>query len=155
MAQAPYKRINFFKGFLTTEADWNDAERYHVEKRKLHNRALHAPGIVPGFGDELRVSSRGRGDLSIEVGSGYAIDAQGKTNILLVRVGEKRQGVVGLFQPGLPGEQSPGLSVRFMGIERNAIAQYLISLYCSLAILTPDAAAVLTDVDVTKYHEYP
>ena len=30
MAQAPYKRINFFKGFLTTEADWNDAERYHV-----------------------------------------------------------------------------------------------------------------------------
>ncbi|MFZ4734727.1 MAG: hypothetical protein ACOYM9_02220 [Bradymonadia bacterium] len=82
MAQAPYKRINFFKGFLTTEADWNDAERYHVEKRKLHNRALHAPGIVPGFGDELRVSSRGRGDLSIEVGSGYAIDAQGNDIVL-------------------------------------------------------------------------
>ncbi len=84
-----------------------------------------------------------------------AIDANGKTNILLVRTGEKRQGVVGLFQPGLPGEQSPGLSVRFMGIERNAIAQYLISLYCSLAVLTPDALGVLTDVDVTKYHEYP
>jgi hypothetical protein len=82
------------------------------------------------------------------------IDAQGKTNILLVRTGEKRQGVVGLFQPGLPGEQSPGLSVRFMGIERNAIAQYLIALYCSLAILTPDAVGVLTNVDVTKYHEY-
>ena len=82
MAQAPYKRINFFKGFLTTEADWNDAERYHVEKRKLHNRALHAPGIVPGFGDELRVSSRGRGDLSIEVGSGYSIDAQGNDIVL-------------------------------------------------------------------------
>ena len=44
--------------------------------------------------------------------------ADGKTKILLMRVGEKRQGVVGLFQPGLPGEQSPGLSVRFMGINR-------------------------------------
>ncbi len=77
MAEAPFKRINFFKGFLTTEKDWNDAERYHVEKRKLHNRAFHAPGVVPGYGDELRVSSRGRGDLSIEIGSGYAIDAQG------------------------------------------------------------------------------
>ncbi len=82
------------------------------------------------------------------------IDANGKTNILLLRVGEKRQGVVGLFQPGLPGEQSPGLAVRFMGIDRNAIAQYLVSLYCSLAILTPDALGVLTQVDVTKYHDY-
>ena len=35
----------------------------------------------------------------------------GKTNILLIRVGEKKQGVVGLFQSGLPGEQTPGLSV--------------------------------------------
>lgn len=77
MSSGPYKRINFFKGFLTTEKDWNDAERYHVEKRKLHNRALHAPGIVTGFGDELRVQARGRGDLSVEVGSGYAIDGQG------------------------------------------------------------------------------
>src|ERR1700691_59355 len=40
-----------------------------------------------------------------------------KSKIVLLRVGEKKQGVVGLFQPGLPGEQSPGLSVRFMGID--------------------------------------
>jgi hypothetical protein len=80
--------------------------------------------------------------------------ADGKTKILLLRVGEKRQGVVGLFQPGLPGEQSPGLSVRFMGITRNAIASYLISLYCSLAVLTEDALAVLDDVEVGKYHDY-
>ena len=81
--------------------------------------------------------------------------ADGKTKILLLRVGEKRQGVVGLFQPGLAGEQSPGLSVRFMGINRNAIASYLISLYCSLAVHTPDALAVLEDVEVGKYHAYP
>ena len=79
----------------------------------------------------------------------------GKTQILLLRVGEKRQGVVGLFQPGLAGEQSPGLSVRFMGISRNAIASYLISLYCSLAVLTEDAVAVLYDVEIDKYHDYP
>lgn len=79
----------------------------------------------------------------------------GKTKILLLRVGEKRQGVIGLFQPGLAGEQSPGLSVRFMGINRNAIASYLISLYCSLAILVPDALAVLDDVEIGKYHDYP
>jgi Phage capsid-like protein len=81
--------------------------------------------------------------------------ADGKTKIILLRVGEKRQGVVGLFQPGLAGEQSPGLSVRFMGINRNAIASYLISLYCSLAVHTADALAVLDGVEVGKYHEYP
>jgi len=83
------------------------------------------------------------------------IDENGKTKILLLRVGEKRQGVIGLYQPGLAGQQSPGLSVRFMGIGRNAIASYLISLYCSLAVLTEDALAVLEDVDVSKYHDYP
>jgi hypothetical protein len=79
----------------------------------------------------------------------------GKTKILLLRVGEKRQGVVGLYQPGLAGEQSPGLSVRFMGINRSAIASYLISLYCSLVVQSPDALAVLEDVEVGKFHDYP
>jgi Phage capsid-like protein len=77
-----------------------------------------------------------------------------KTKVLLMRVGEQRQGVVGLFQPGVTGEYSPGLSVRFMGISRNAIASYLVSLYCSLAILTPDALGVLENVEVGKFHEY-
>ena len=77
-----------------------------------------------------------------------------KSKILLVRVGEKKQGVVGLFQPGLPGEQSPGLSVRFMGIDERALASYLVSLYCSAAILTDDAIGLLEDVDVSQYHEY-
>lgn len=78
----------------------------------------------------------------------------GKSKILLLRTGESRQGVVGLYQPGLPGEQGVGLSVRFMGISRKAIASYLISLYCSLAVLTEDALAVLDDVSVDKYHDY-
>jgi hypothetical protein len=78
----------------------------------------------------------------------------GQTNILLMRTGEKKQGVVGLFQPGLVGEVSPGLSVRFMGINRKAIASYLISLYCSTAVLTEDAVGVLENVSVESYHEY-
>ena len=83
-----------------------------------------------------------------------AIDQAGKTKILLLRTGEKRQGVVGPFQPGIPGEVSPSLSVRFMGINRKAIASYLISLYCSAAILTHDALGVLENVEVGKYHKY-
>lgn len=83
-----------------------------------------------------------------------AVNDQGKTNIVLLRTGESRQGVIGLYQPNLPGQQGPGLSVRFMGISRKAIASYLISLYCSLAVLTDDAAAVLENVDVTHYHTY-
>jgi hypothetical protein len=79
---------------------------------------------------------------------------KGKTNILLLRTGESRQGVVGLYQPNLPGQQSMGLSVRFMGINHKAIASYLVSLYCSLAVLTDDAIAVLENVDVGNYYEY-
>ena len=77
-----------------------------------------------------------------------------KTNILLIRTGESRQGVVGLYQPGLPGEQTKGLSVRFMGINHKAIASYLVSLYCSVAVLTEDAIAVLENVSVDNYYEY-
>ncbi len=82
------------------------------------------------------------------------VDKNNKTSIILLRTGESRQGVVGLYQPNLQGEQSPGLSVRFMGINHKAIASYLVSLYCSLAVLTDDALAVLDDVAVDKYHEY-
>ncbi len=65
-----------------------------------------------------------------------------------------KQGVVGLYQPGLPGEQTPGLSVRFMGINNKSLASYLIALYCSAAVLTDDAIAVLENVVVGNYHDY-
>jgi hypothetical protein len=87
-------------------------------------------------------------------GSAKSKTATGKTSMLLLRVGEKKQGVIGLFQPGLPGEQTPGLSVRFMGISSKALASYLISLYCSAAVLVDDAIAALEDVEVGHYHEY-
>lgn len=78
----------------------------------------------------------------------------GKSNILLMRVGEQEQGVVGLHHAGLPGEQLPSLSVRLMGIDDQAIASYLVSLYFSAAVLTDDALGVLENVDLGYYHEY-
>jgi hypothetical protein len=54
----------------------------------------------------------------------------------------------------LPGELSPGLSVRFKGIGDNGLASYLISLYCSVSVLADDAVAVLDDVEVGQYYEY-
>jgi hypothetical protein len=78
----------------------------------------------------------------------------GKTNILLVRTGETKRGVIGLYQAGLPNEHSRGLSVRFRGIDDNGVASYLLSLYCSAAILADDAIAVLEDVEVGDYYDY-
>ena len=78
----------------------------------------------------------------------------GKTNILLVRTGEAKRGVVGLYQAGLKNEHSRGLSVRFRGIDDKGVASYLLSLYCSAAILADDAIAVLEDVEVGEYYDY-
>ncbi len=79
---------------------------------------------------------------------------KGKTNVLLIRSGEAKQGVIGLYQSGLPGEQSSGLSVRFMGIDNKGVGFYLLSIYCSAAILTDDAIAVLENVDTGNYYDY-
>jgi len=78
----------------------------------------------------------------------------GKTNILLVRTGEAKRGVVGLYQTGLQNEQSRGLSVRFKGVDNKGLASYLLSLYCSAAILADDSIAVLEDVEVGNYYDY-
>ncbi|MDR2595794.1 MAG: hypothetical protein LBC76_00595 [Treponema sp.] len=78
----------------------------------------------------------------------------GKTNILLVRTGEVKRGVIGLYQTGLQNEQGRGLSVRFRGVDNKGLASYLLSLYCSAAILSDDAIAVLEDVEVGNYYDY-
>src|SRR5258708_20104449 len=80
--QANFKRINFFEGFFTTDEDWNAAEGYHLEKRRLHNRVLHTPGVVPVEGGGLKVQARGRGDLSFEAAPGYGVDGRGNELVL-------------------------------------------------------------------------
>ncbi|MCK7625693.1 cyclic nucleotide-binding domain-containing protein [Streptomyces sp. RS10V-4] len=70
------------------------------------------------------------------------------SSILAMRVGEENQGVVGLHQTGIPDEYRPGLSVRFMGINDQAVIKYLVSAYYSAAVLVPDALGVLEDVEI-------
>jgi CRP-like cAMP-binding protein len=78
----------------------------------------------------------------------------GTTNILLLRVGEAEQGVVGLHQAGIPGEIAPSLSARLMGLDSLGVASYLLTLYFAAAVLTDDAIGVLENVEVGYYHDY-
>ncbi|MFD7921036.1 family 2B encapsulin nanocompartment shell protein [Streptomyces sp. NPDC059740] len=70
------------------------------------------------------------------------------SSVLALRLGEENQGVVGLHQTGIPDEYQPGLSVRFMGINDQAVINYLVSAYYSAAVLVPDALGVLEDVEI-------
>lgn len=78
----------------------------------------------------------------------------GTTSILLLRVGEADQGVVGLHQAGIPGEIMPSLSARLMGLDSLGVASYLLTLYFSAAVLTDDALGILENVEVGYYHDY-
>jgi len=98
--------------------------------------------IVPS--DKLLVNGKTR-----------SYSSSGTTNILLVRVGEKEQGVIGLHQPGVVDEKGvPSLSVKFNGIDDKSIARYVLSLYFSAAVLTNDALGVLENVEVGHYYDY-
>ncbi|WP_433549032.1 family 2B encapsulin nanocompartment shell protein [Streptomyces sp. CA-294286] len=76
------------------------------------------------------------------------IAADNTSSILIVRTGEDNQGVIGLRQTGLPDEHEPGLSVRFMGINEQALVSYLVTTYYSAAVLVPDALGVLENVQI-------
>ncbi|MFK0019893.1 family 2B encapsulin nanocompartment shell protein [Streptomyces sp. NPDC090798] len=81
------------------------------------------------------------------------ISPQHTSSILALRTGEKDQGVVGLHQTGIPEEYEPGLNVRFMGIDSTAIMSYLVTAYYAMAILVPDAAGILENVQVGRTAE--
>src|SRR5262245_3437386 len=72
-----FKRINFFKGLFTRAEDWRATESYHNDKRRLHNKFLHTPGIVPDCLNELRVIAM-EGGTSLRIEPGYAIDGEGR-----------------------------------------------------------------------------
>ncbi|CCK32643.1 nucleotide-binding protein [Streptomyces davaonensis JCM 4913] len=78
------------------------------------------------------------------------IGPQHTTSIIALRTGEADQGVVGLYQTGIPEEFQPGLNVRFMGIDDAAILRYLVTAYYSMAILVPDAAGILENVQIGR-----
>ena len=76
------------------------------------------------------------------------------TSILLLRVGEGEQGVVGLQKTGVTGEIEPGLSVRYAGTNDHSIASHLVTRYFSAAVLVEDAIARLDNVLLGNYHDY-
>jgi hypothetical protein len=93
----------------------------------------------------------------LEIGKSSRLDSKlpfGTTSILLLRVGEADQGVVGLHQIGIPGEIMPSLSARLMATDSMGVASYLLTLYSSCAVLTDDAIGVLENVEVAYYHDY-
>ncbi|MEU9479334.1 family 2B encapsulin nanocompartment shell protein [Streptomyces sp. NPDC048191] len=72
------------------------------------------------------------------------------SSIIALRTGEADQGVIGLYQTGIPEEFQPGLNVRFMGINEQAVINYLVTAYYSMAILVPDAAGILENVQLGR-----
>ncbi|WNG24889.1 cyclic nucleotide-binding domain-containing protein [Cystobacter fuscus] len=127
---------------------------------------LAHPRAVAAFGQEC--SRRGIYPTSIDVGGnmvpawrGIPIFTSNKipisetrtSSILLMRAGEKNQGVVGLHQAGIPDEIEPSFNVRFMGINEKAIISYLVSTYFSAAVLVPDALGILESVELGRAHE--
>jgi hypothetical protein len=71
----PFTRVRFFAGQMLSAKDFETEQAYQLEKRRLHNRLLHGPGVVSG----LEVSLDGT---SVVVSPGFALDRLG--NELLV-----------------------------------------------------------------------
>jgi hypothetical protein len=76
------------------------------------------------------------------------VTAGNTSSVLAMRTGEDDHGVIGLRQTGLPDEYEPGLSVRFMRVDEQAIISYLVSAYYTAAVLVPDALGILENVEI-------
>ncbi len=132
-----------------------------ISRRRNTKLILAHPKAIAAFGRQL--SSRGLYAPTTEVegkplqtwrGIPIApcekipVNKNGTTSIIAMRLGEEKQGVVGLRQTGIPDEYEPGLNVRFMGIDEHAMLKYLVSTYYSAAVLVPDALGVLENVEI-------
>jgi hypothetical protein len=124
---------------------------------------LAHPRAIAAFGQEC--NKRGIYPTSVEMNGNHVpawrgvpivscnklpISETRTTSIMLMRAGEKNQGVVGLHQAGIPDEIEPSLNVRFMGINEKAIMNYLVTAYFSAAVLTPDALGILESVELGR-----
>src|SRR5262249_24981618 len=67
-------RPRFFPGQLLTDEDFNQLERYVIEKNKLHNRYLHGWGVACG----LEVVCDPCDARRVTVRSGYALSPCGE-----------------------------------------------------------------------------
>ncbi|MFE6973659.1 family 2B encapsulin nanocompartment shell protein [Streptomyces sp. NPDC057682] len=135
-----------------------------LSRRRGSKLFLAHPRAIAAFGREC--NKRGLVPESVDVGGHHVPAWRGvpifpcnkipvsdarTTSIICMRTGEQEQGVIGLQQSGIPDEIEPSLSVRFMGIDEQAIISYLVTAYYSAAVLVPDALGVLENVEVSRW----
>ncbi|MFJ5531354.1 family 2B encapsulin nanocompartment shell protein [Streptomyces sp. NPDC093261] len=135
-----------------------------LSRRRGTKLFLAHPRAIAAFGREL--NKRGLNPETIDIGGNRIPTWRGvpmfpcnkipvtearTTSIIAMRTGEEEQGVVGLRQTGIPDEIEPSLSVRFMGINEQAIISYLVTAYYSAAVLVPDALGVLENVEIGRW----
>ncbi|HZF92641.1 family 2B encapsulin nanocompartment shell protein [Streptomyces sp.] len=135
-----------------------------LSRRRGTKMFLAHPRAIAAFGREL--NKRGLVPETIDIGGNRIPTWRGvpiypcnkipvtearTTSIIAMRLGEADQGVIGLRQSGIPDEIEPSLSVRFMGINEQAIIKYLVTAYYSAAVLVPDALGVLENVEIGRW----
>ncbi|MGW3204664.1 family 2B encapsulin nanocompartment shell protein [Streptomyces sp. NPDC001135] len=135
-----------------------------LSRRRSTKLFLAHPRAIAAFGREL--NKRGLVPETVEIGGNriptwrgvpiypcnkIPVTPERTTSIIAMRTGEADQGVIGLRQSGIPDEIEPSLSVRFMGINEQAIIKYLVTAYYSAAVLVPDALGVLENVEIGRW----
>lgn len=73
------KRVHYFDGKLLGIDDLRDEQEYYIGKRRLHNRALHGPGVVEGLAVRLQADTT---PPTVLVEPGFALDPQGREIVL-------------------------------------------------------------------------
>ncbi|MFE9608919.1 family 2B encapsulin nanocompartment shell protein [Streptomyces sp. NPDC006012] len=135
-----------------------------LSRRRGTKLFLAHPRAISAFGREL--NKRGLVPETVDIGGNriptwrgvpvypcnkIPISEARTTSIIAMRTGEDDQGVIGLRQSGIPDEIEPSLSVRFMGINEQAIINYLVTAYYSAAVLVPDALGVMENVEIGRW----
>lgn len=70
------------------------------------------------------------------------IPGSATSHILLMRIGEQKQGVVSLYAAGSEGsDRFPFINVEFMSHSDEAVSSYLMTMYAAMAVCTPGALA--------------
>ncbi|MGN9847169.1 family 2B encapsulin nanocompartment shell protein [Nonomuraea sp. H19] len=121
----------------------------HPRAIAAFSRECNKRGLVPGSAEVNGHEVLAWRGIPIFPCGKIPVTKEHTSSIVALRTGEDDQGVVGLYQTGIPEEHKPGLNVRFVGINAQAVMSYLVSAYYSVAILVPDAIGILEDVDVT------
>jgi hypothetical protein len=113
-----------------------------VERCGSRFTAWRGVPIFPSNKLQLLANSKGQG-----AGPEYQlvdrVKGESTTQVVLMRTGEEKQGVVGLYAANNPGSKRyPQISVDFMSISDDAVASYLMTMHVAAAVLTPHALSV-------------